>query len=587
MADGSNGIDAPSAPEPAGAEQAALLELRRLLFGREQAKLEQVAQRVENPALRGEDISHVLPQAVTACVQRDARLSQALAPAVESALAASVRRDPKLLATAIFPIMGPAIRKSIAESLRWLMDSFSRALDQSLSWRGLMWRWESWRTGRPFAEVVLYHTLIYRVEQVFLVHRETGLLLLHISAPGVATTDEDLTSGMLTAVRDFAKDSFGTQPTDELQTIQVGDLGIWVEEGPLAVLAVAIRGHAPADVRHEMQRALELVHAEHGEALARFDGRAGPLETAHPVVERCLLSRFTSVSGTSQRRPWRAVLVLVLVVALLLAVGITWGVRAQRRAALLERLRTTPGLVLTETETVGSRLVISGLRDPLATDPGRAVAEAGLPTNTVEFRWTPYFALTPEFIARRAERRLSPPAEVRLSVADGTLTLAGAAPRAWWEEARRLAPGIPGIDRVEFQPAGPTDLETLDALVQELRTKVIHFELAQATPPEPNPTLLQVTDLLRRVVTLARATDKHPVIRLIGQTDRTGAETFNQRLSIQRAENVRQRLVAQGLPAALFEASGTRPRLPGRGEAPEAAGAPSERRVTFEVRWAN
>lgn len=585
MADDSNGIDVPSAPESAGADQTGLLELRRLLFGREQAKLEQVAQRVENPTLRGEDISHVLPQAVTACVQRDTRLAQALAPAVESALATSVRRDPKLLATAIFPIMGPAIRKSIAESLRWLMDSFSRALDQSLSWRGLLWRWESWRTGRPFAQVVLYHTLVYRVEQVFLVHRETGLLLLHVSAPDVPTSNEDLTAGMLTAVRDFAKDSFGTSPGDELQTIQVGDLGIWVEDGPQAVLAVAIRGHAPVEVRHEMQRALELVHAEHGEALARFDGREGALEPAHPLVERCLLSRFTP--GASRGNPWRAALVLGLVAALLVAWGITQAVRQHRRADLLERLRATPGLVLTETEVLAGRLVIAGLRDPLAPDPLRAVVEAGLATNSVEFHWTPYLALTPEFVVRRAERRLNPPAEVRLSLADGLLTVAGGAPRAWWDEARRVAPGIPGIDRVEFQPAGPTDLETLEALVQELRTKVIHFELAQPAPPEPSPALQQVADLLRRLVALAQTTDKHPVIRLIGQTDRTGAETFNQRLSVQRAENVRQRLVAQGLPAALFEVSGTRPRPPGRGETSAAAGAPSERRVTFDVRWAN
>ena len=43
--------------------------------------------------------------------------------------------------------------------------------------QGLKWRVESIRTGRPFAEIVLMHSLLYRVEQVFLIHRETGLVL--------------------------------------------------------------------------------------------------------------------------------------------------------------------------------------------------------------------------------------------------------------------------------------------------------------------------------------------------------------------------------------------------------------------------
>ena len=36
------------------------------------------------------------------------------------------------------------------------------------------------RTGRSFAEVVMLRSLVYRVEQIFLIHRETSLSLLHV-----------------------------------------------------------------------------------------------------------------------------------------------------------------------------------------------------------------------------------------------------------------------------------------------------------------------------------------------------------------------------------------------------------------------
>lgn len=581
MSDGAHGAGADPSPNTPGSDQPALSELRRLLFGPEQTKIQEVAQRLENPTIRTEDISHVLPQAVTTCVQRDARLANALAPAVESALATSVRRDPQMLASAIFPIMGPAIRKSIAEALRWLMDSFSRALDQSLSWQGLLWRLEAWRTGRPFAEVVLYHTLVYRVEQVFLVHRQTGLLLLHVSAPGVTSSDHDLTSGMLTAIRDFAKDSFGAQPSDELQSLQVGDLSIWVEDGPLAMLAAAIRGHAPTEVRHELQRALEAVHAEHGDGLARFAGEAAPFEVLQPSLAGCLLSRFTDT-----RRPqkgWRAPLVLGLVLVLGLAwLGSAW-LESQRRSRLLDRLRREPGVVITEIESSRSRLVVSGLIDPLAEDPARFLGESGLRTNSVVFRWTPYLALDPDFTLRRARRRLAPPPGVELQLAQGVLTATGSASREWWTEARRLAPGIPGVERMEFAPSGPSDLESLERVVHELRQKIIYFEPAQAAPDGQNPAIPQVAELLRQLLRLARALDRTPVVRITGHTDRTGDEAFNSRLSTQRAESLRQRLVGLGLPASLFEVAGAKSTRAGGGSEP--ADSAADRRATFEVRW--
>ena len=44
-----------------------------------------------------------------------------------------------------------------------------------------------------FAEVVLLNTLLYRVEQVFLIDRDSGILLQHVKAGTVAVQDADTT----------------------------------------------------------------------------------------------------------------------------------------------------------------------------------------------------------------------------------------------------------------------------------------------------------------------------------------------------------------------------------------------------------
>ena len=141
-----------------------------------------------------------------------------------------------------------------------------------MSWKGLQWRWEAFRTGKSFAEVVLLHTLRFRVEQVFLIHKKTGLLLNHVLAEGVSGQGEEVISGMLTAIQDFVRDSFGQGKDDGLESLQIGDLTVWIEQGSGAILAGVIRGAPPIELREVFQETLETIHAQFSELLQTFPG---------------------------------------------------------------------------------------------------------------------------------------------------------------------------------------------------------------------------------------------------------------------------------------------------------------------------
>ena len=117
------------------------------------------------------------------------------------------------------------------------------------SLQGVKWRLEALTTGRSFAEVVMYHTLLYRVEQVFLIHKKTGLLLAHAARQTVNSKDLDMISALLTALNSFAQESFKTTGQQDLSVLDYGDLQVWIEGGTppvdLAYLAVLIKGNAP------------------------------------------------------------------------------------------------------------------------------------------------------------------------------------------------------------------------------------------------------------------------------------------------------------------------------------------------------
>ncbi|MDQ7003641.1 MAG: hypothetical protein Q9N67_01415 [Ghiorsea sp.] len=221
--------------------------LRSLLGGGEEAKrIEAIEERFENEQILAQDIAAVLAEAIEIRNKEDSKLGKTLAPTIEEALRSSITRNPQPLSDALFPVMGPAIRKSINNTITEMMQSLNQTLENSFSIQGLKWRLEAKRTGKTFAEVVMVNTLVYRVEQVFLIHKETGLLLHHVSHDPALTADADVVSSMLTAVQDFVRDSFASNTSQGIDNLRMGDLEVMIETSPDVVLAVICRGNPHA-----------------------------------------------------------------------------------------------------------------------------------------------------------------------------------------------------------------------------------------------------------------------------------------------------------------------------------------------------
>src|SRR6186713_1618651 len=183
-------------------------ELRRLLLSREREQIRELRERISDKESRSRDIASVLPEAIILSRERGDELTRALRPAVDSSIRESIELRPDTYVEALHPIIGPMVRRSIAESLRRLLQSLNQTLEHTFSWRGLKWRFEAWRTGRSFAEVVMLRSLVYRVEQLFLIHRQTSMALLHATADASLTKDSDMVAGMLSAIQDFVRDAF-------------------------------------------------------------------------------------------------------------------------------------------------------------------------------------------------------------------------------------------------------------------------------------------------------------------------------------------------------------------------------------------
>jgi outer membrane protein OmpA-like peptidoglycan-associated protein len=559
-------------------------ELRELLLGREQSQIGRLAERIENPALRVKDVSEVLPAAMLRSAHEGDRLARAMTPAVEAALQASIKRDPAPVANALYPVIGAAIRKAMAETFSRFVQAFNYALEHTFSPRGIRWRLEAWRSGRSFAEVVLWHTLIFRVEQVLLVHRPSGLLLLHATAPGVEAANQDVISGMLSAIQDFMRDSFNAGPGEHLETVQIGALNLWIETGPHATIAAMVRGEPPVEFRQALQRALEGIHREESTALDGFAGDARRFESVRPWLESCLQcqSREQPRRGLS---PSGIAVCLLLLGALLLWGAIRWRERS-REQALIGLLRAQHGLVVSDVSHRSGKLRISGWKDALSPNPVLFVSQAGLGANEVEFNWEPFFGLTSDLVLRRAKARLEPPAGVEMQFQSGTLVLSGSAPSSWAHGAEQRALLIPGIENVDtaglrFEDPLENELSRLRRSVEELRILFEH-DHSSSTSAETDSVLGALSKAVADLRELAGRSGAKAVVAIKGHTDPTGSETHNGKLRLRRAEWVRQQLLAAGVPNDFLrlvdsEADGN--------EDSRGPGALTNRCVTFSLLW--
>ncbi len=591
-----------SESRPRGAAGDELETLRRLLLQPEQERIEQLSERLDDPRRHARDISQVLPEALRLSAQQGEQLTGALTPTVEAIIRTSVRRDSRTFADALYPVIGPAIRKAMAETLKQMLQSFGEMLDNSLSWQGLKWRLEAWRTGRPFAEVVMLHSLVFRVEQLFLIHRESGILLQHLAADDTDFQDADLVSGMLTAIQDFVRDSFDVSSDQTLDSIQVGDVTVWLESGPEAVLAVAIRGSAPAGLRRILREVLETLHLQQAEALRRFDGDPEAFASAAVREElgRCLQTRY--------RKPKRRLSPSLVGFLLVFLAGIGyWSFDVVREhlafAGYLRRLEAEPGILVTGVEATGDGYRLRGLRDPLAADPASLVGGGILARRRMAFNFEPYEALTPGFVLARARRLLQPPETVHLSLVGGVLHLQGRAPYLWVEENRRLARALPGVTSVDTSglkaeidlspleaPKGvrltyrdglltaigsaphawvvrarrmatripgvkvyvddglvDQDRAMLRSLKAELEKEVVLFGVDTSRHEAMAGRFRDMATRIRRLLRRAEGLGRSVEIVLVGHTDTSGRDRGNLNLSQARADWVRFQLIAAGI----------------------------------------
>ena len=138
------------------------------------------------------------------------------------------------------------------------------------------------------AAVLLIRRDHVEIEDAFLVYRD-GVLIAHLSRSLLREKDEDVLSGMLTAVQEFVREAFQYGENRDLQQLDFGDYRILIERGKFVYLAVVYSGEESPAIRKKVRAVIANVEKQFGDVLAKWDGDMDQVVGARDLIRDTLI----------------------------------------------------------------------------------------------------------------------------------------------------------------------------------------------------------------------------------------------------------------------------------------------------------
>ena len=511
-----------------------LSELKTILFEKQRSEIDKKIAEAEESAnlITPEKIAKALPGAIDLNLKENPHeIGGKLKPTIEFAMEESVRENPAIITNIIYPIIGPAIRKSVSEAFRKMMQNTNRIAEEAMSLKGLKWRLEAALTGKSYSQIVLLNSLVYRVEHLFLIHKETGLLINHLVNPSVSkesVSDSDMVSSMFSAIQDFARDAFQENNQAGIRTLAVGDTTVWVERGPHAFLAAVIRGEAPADLREKMQLLLETLHKEQNNALRSFQGDLDSDENSNleETLKNCFDEKYTTVSNEAEvEKKNKQRVIQYCLLALFIGVLGFWflnqiqSAKASRQldaklTAFENLLYEQPGIAVSQANIQRKPTVLKviGLKDPLAIDVEELAKKEGVLDN-VSIKLDSFLSADMEIVRQRFILKTNPPPNLKVGIAGkGKLRLSGSAPSAWKKKAKDAVTGTPGLMSIEMDGVRGPPPTTFMALNKKLEAREVFFEDKPGDfSSVQKKTMNEAASLINQLVSVASKDSAHKI----------------------------------------------------------------------------
>ncbi|MFS4492664.1 cell envelope biogenesis protein OmpA [Maribacter sp. 2308TA10-17] len=174
-------------------------------------------------------------------------IPETLGPTITETLRKEIKINKDVVVDALYPILGKMIKKYVAQEMKLL----SEKMNSQLSFLSVGKRkFRSVFSGKKEEELMMNDLSNAHIQQVLLIEKDSGILKSSYSRS--KTMDEEMVSGMLTAIKSFVEDAFN-QRNQELESIEYELYEIHLQSFATHYIAVVISGNYTLSAKNKLQ----------------------------------------------------------------------------------------------------------------------------------------------------------------------------------------------------------------------------------------------------------------------------------------------------------------------------------------------
>ncbi|MDJ0533959.1 MAG: OmpA family protein [Xenococcaceae cyanobacterium MO_207.B15] len=481
-------------------------------------------------------------------------ISCALGSEMGKAIKAQIELEKDAMVDALYPVIGSTISKYLAEEIQRINDK----VEKTLSPEGISRKIRAKMRGVSEAELILQESLVCSVRAIFLIHKDSGLVIRDIQPDQEHPLESDMVAGMLTAIRSFANDCITSD--SELNEIDYSHFQILLEAAGYCYIAVVVNGIPPQQFRDRIRETLSTIVMKYGNYMEEYEGDPSTI----PQSVNLLLKNLTIIetdSSSDSQSPKKSFASLFWLLGILLAgILIPWGI-VKYRTAKAERITQEVAIQLDsnpelsvydlEPKVHKGNIIVTG---KVPSDYHRNVAEEivgniatsenlNLDNQIIAVNVPPDPTVTAQEVKRATNLlNLLKGVAIAANYQNYIVTITGFVLDTTSTQTVTTAfSNIPGVKQVVF---------TLEKELPTLDTR-IYFDSGESK--------FKKTADSSKIESIKQFLDQYPSLNLkvIGHSDRQGSTSVNQKLALERANSVYKQAISQGVNPDRLEVIGS------------------------------
>lgn len=201
-------------------------------------------------------------------------MARSLAPVMGAAIKRQIKDAREEVIDALYPIVGRMVAKAVAEAMKKIIANLNANLNRTFKFSRWFRRQKARLRGIDPAENILAEAFPFQLRQVFLIARDSGLLISYAgeSQNGPEGDEAPIIGGMLTAIKSFMETSFAGSREGDLNEIEHSEFTIRIDSGRYTYLAAVFSGVAGHELSDRLRKLHLRIHERYHRQLRNYNG---------------------------------------------------------------------------------------------------------------------------------------------------------------------------------------------------------------------------------------------------------------------------------------------------------------------------